>query len=470
MTPRGPCRLALLLLALCSIGDAAAEPSPVLLWPDGAPGSAARDAPELVRLSPLGEHIVSGVHRPSITPFLPAPAHASGAAVIVIPGGGHRELWMDHEGYRVARWLADQGVAAFVLKYRLAQEPGSAYTIEGDELADVQRALRLVRSRAAQWHIDVHRLGLIGFSAGGELAALAGTRPGAGVPAADDPIERESGAPDFMALIYPGIPKDLTISAATPPAFLLCGELDSPVIADGVPRLFQALKAAGASAELHVLAGAGHGFGIRAGNSASVSSWPSLFYDWLEQRALVTGATAGAASISEQMRRGIPGAQPVAVYSDAQLAAAAQALLQRSPAPTLVKWAALTPDLPFAAGGAHLSFWKPSFIVGGAHGGDAGINFWNLYSGGHINLGFPASGSAATLLDCRLLSTGKIGYRIYAGDPATLSSQGHLPLASGHLLLLVPGSAPEGEVSVELWPSPPHARVGFFGCDLWRVD
>ncbi|HEY4975501.1 MAG TPA: hypothetical protein VII41_17950, partial [Steroidobacteraceae bacterium] len=146
---------ALLLLARCSIAlAAAAEPAPVLLWPDGAPGSQQPASPDQVRLSPLGEHIVSGVHQPSITPYLPAAGHASGAAVIVIPGGGHRELWMDHEGYRVGRWLADHGIAAFVLKYRLAQEAGSTYTIEGDELADVQRALRLVRHQAAPWHID----------------------------------------------------------------------------------------------------------------------------------------------------------------------------------------------------------------------------------------------------------------------------------------------------------------------------
>jgi acetyl esterase/lipase len=185
MPPHWPGRALLLLLSLCSM-VAVAEPLPLLLWPDGAPGSQGRDAPERVRQSPLGEHIVTGVHRPSITPYLPAAAHASGAAVIVIPGGGHRELWMDHEGYRVGRWLSDHGIAAFVLKYRLAQEPGSTYTIEGDELADVQRALRLVRSRVAQWHIDLHRIGVIGFSAGGELAALAGTRPGAARPAAGD--------------------------------------------------------------------------------------------------------------------------------------------------------------------------------------------------------------------------------------------------------------------------------------------
>jgi acetyl esterase/lipase len=470
MTLHWPCRPGLLLLlALCSIA-ATAEPAPMLLWPDGAPGSQGHDAPEQVRLSALGEHIVTGVHRPSITPYLPAAGLASGAAVIVIPGGGHRELWMDHEGYRVGRWLSDHGIAAFVLKYRLAQEPGSTYTIEGDELADVQRALRLVRSEGAQWHVDAHRLGVLGFSAGGELAALVATRPGAARPGAADPIERESAVPDFMALIYPAIPKDMTLSAATPAAFLLCGDSDSPAIAQGVPNLFAALKAAGASAELHVLAGIGHGFGIRAGNPPAVAEWPWLFYRWLDGRGLLTGGQAGLAPISEPMRTGFPGAHAVAEYSDVQLVAAAQATLAVPSPPTLVRLAALTPDVPFAIGGAHLSFWKPSFVLGNADGGEAGVNFWNLYNEGHINVGFVATGAAATLMDCRMLSSSNFGYRIYAGDPAALGIHGQAPLVSGHLLLLVAAGTPAGEVSVELWPSAPRARIGFFGCDLWRVE
>ncbi len=125
----------------------AQEPQSILLWPNGAPGSQGKTADELVRLTEQGEHIISRVHRPSITPYLPAAATATGAAVIVIPGGGHRELWMDHEGYRVGGWLSDHGVAAFVLKYRLAHEEGSTYTVLGDALGDVQRAIRLVRSR-----------------------------------------------------------------------------------------------------------------------------------------------------------------------------------------------------------------------------------------------------------------------------------------------------------------------------------
>ncbi len=120
-----------LLSPMCAHAAALAT---VLLWPNGAPGSEAKTAAESVRITEQGEHIVSSVHRPSITPYLPE--KASGAGVIVIPGGGHRELWMDHEGYRVGQWLEDHGIAAFVLKYRLANEPGSTYTVEGEELAD----------------------------------------------------------------------------------------------------------------------------------------------------------------------------------------------------------------------------------------------------------------------------------------------------------------------------------------------
>src|SRR6187402_3163084 len=121
------------------------------LWPNGAPGSEGKTAAEKVRVTDGGDHVVSSIHRPSITPYLPDRSAATGAAVIVAPGGGHRELWIDHEGYNVAQWLRERGIAAFVLKYRLAREEGSSYTIEGNALADIQRAIRVVRSNAAQW-------------------------------------------------------------------------------------------------------------------------------------------------------------------------------------------------------------------------------------------------------------------------------------------------------------------------------
>lgn len=275
-----------LLLAL-SISAKAAEPDPIFLWPKDAPGSEGKTAEEAVRISPQGDHIVSSVHRPSITPYLPSKETASGAAVIVIPGGGHRELWMDHEGYRVAQWLSERGVAAFVLKYRLAAEPGSSYTIEGHSLPDVQRAIRLVRSRAREWGIAPDRIGVIGFSAGGELAARAGTHYDAGNTSASAPIDRESSKPAFQALIYPAIPRDMKLSKETPAAFLLCGENDRPDISQGLAQLYLALKQAEVPVELHILTGAGHGFGMRDGNPRAVSNWISLFYDWLDTRALL---------------------------------------------------------------------------------------------------------------------------------------------------------------------------------------
>jgi acetyl esterase/lipase len=275
------CGAAMVLAIVCAC-SAAAEPQSILLWAKGAPSSEGKTAEEIVRVNEGGEHIVSGIHRPSITPYFPAKEKSSGAAVIVIPGGGHRELWMDHEGYSVAKWFSDHGVAAFVLKYRLARETGSTYTIEGTELADVQRAIRMVRSRAQEWGLDPERIGVMGFSAGGELAVLASTRYHPGTGGAADPIERESSKPAFQALLYPAIPSGLKFSKETPPAFLVCGEDDRPDIAQGLPEMYLALERAGVAAELHVYAKTGHGFGIRESNRSPVSSWPQILLEWME--------------------------------------------------------------------------------------------------------------------------------------------------------------------------------------------
>lgn len=280
-------RFVLVMLLCLPFGALAAEPQPVLLWPDGAPGSEGRTAPETTRMTAAGEHVVSSVHHPAIIPYLPDAAAATGAAVIVIPGGGHSDLWMDHEGANVARWLQSRGIAAFVLKYRLAREKGSTYTIEGHALADTQRAIRLLRSRAAAFRIAPDRIGVAGFSAGGELAALAGTRFDEGQANAPDIIERASSRPSFMGLIYPAIPAQMPLSADTPPAFMACGERDRATISEDLPKLYLRFKAAGVSAELHVFAAVGHGFGIRPNMPASVAVWPSLFVTWLSSRGLL---------------------------------------------------------------------------------------------------------------------------------------------------------------------------------------
>jgi len=270
------------LLFGCCIGVYAAEPQVVPLWPNGAPGSEGKTVEEAVRITPGGDHVVSSVHRPSITVYLPAKETATGAAVVIAPGGGHSELWMDHEGYNVAKWLSERGVAACVLKYRLAREKGSSYTIERHAFADMLRAIRVVRNRASAWGIDPLRVGVMGFSAGGELAALAATRYDAGVENAPDLIDRESSKPAFFALLYPAIPKEMKLSKETPPAFLACGENERLNISQGLPQLYLAIKQAGASAELHVFAGVGHGFGLRETTRGAVAAWPARFREWLD--------------------------------------------------------------------------------------------------------------------------------------------------------------------------------------------
>jgi acetyl esterase/lipase len=265
-----------------AIADA---PQTIVLWPGGAPGSALRSSPEKVRLNEQGEHIVSNVHAPSITVYLPR-RNTTGAAAIVIPGGGHAELWMDHEGANVAEFLAGHGVAAYVLKYRLARAPGSTYTVEGESLADVQRAIRLVRSRAAQWNLDPDHIGVIGFSAGGELAALAGSRYDEGAQNSADPVERMSSRPRFQALVYPAIPHGLKPAPDAPPAFLLCGSEDQPAVSLGLAELYLEFRRVGAHAELHIYDGVGHGFGLRPGNSGPVAAWPQRFLEWLDQRGI----------------------------------------------------------------------------------------------------------------------------------------------------------------------------------------
>jgi acetyl esterase/lipase len=275
-------------LFICScFGFACAQQEPIKLWPKGAPGAEGSVTPETVRLTPDGEHVLSNIQEPSIIPYLPGKAAATGAAVIVAPGGGHSELWMDHEGYAVAEWLSDHGVAAFVLKYRLAKQKNSTYTVEDTELGDMQRAIRTVRSRSTEWGVDPARIGVMGFSAGGELAALASTRYDEGTPSSDDPVERASSKPDFQALLYPAIPHDRKLTADTPRAFLACGGNDRPDISQGLPELYLALTRLHVSAELHIYAGVGHGFGVRKTNPAPVSGWTSLFLEWMDAQGLL---------------------------------------------------------------------------------------------------------------------------------------------------------------------------------------
>jgi acetyl esterase/lipase len=280
-------RTSLLLLLLCGVSLAAA-PSEIRLWPNGAPGSEGKTATEVAE-PPNQAHgylKVTGVHQPSLTVFLPPADKASGAAMIIAPGGAHMFLNYDQEGTNVAEYLNTIGVAGFVLKYRLAREPGSTYKVEEHALADAQRAIRLLRARAAEFNLNPARIGIMGFSAGGEVAALAATRFDAGKPDATDPVDRQSSRPDFDALIYPGIRANTyTIPKDMPVTFLLCADNDrGPSTA--LAALYPMLKAAGIQTEVHVYATGGHGFGINPNTrnpSPAATTWQLRLGDWLKQ-------------------------------------------------------------------------------------------------------------------------------------------------------------------------------------------
>src|SRR5437867_5634111 len=260
---------------------AASEQQEISHWPGGAPGSEGKTDQEIVQGGTNGERSVYRINNPSITPYLPPKDKANGAAVIVIPGGGHRVLAIDHEGYNVAQWLSERGIAAFVLKYRLARETNSTYQVEVHALADTQRAIRLVRSRAQEWGIDPARVGVMGFSAGGELAAFASMRFDNGVEDAADELDRQNSRPAFQALIYPGSSRKIELSKDSPPAFLACAYNDRPDIAEGLAEVYLRFKRAGVPAELHIYGSGGLGFGVRASNRKPVATWPARFEEWL---------------------------------------------------------------------------------------------------------------------------------------------------------------------------------------------
>ena len=277
-------------LVLTVVASAAEIPKEIPLWPKGAPGSEGKTAPEKVEKSDSGELRVSSIRNPSMTPYLPSKDKAKGTAVLVIPGGGHRMLAITHEGYNVGEWLANRGIAAFVLKHRLAREEGSTYKIEVESFADAQRAIRLIRSQAREWNIDPARLGAIGFSAGGELVWQITARYDAGTADSADPVEREASRPAFQALIYPGRSVDIQPTKDSPPAFLAAAYNDRQDIAEGLAEVYLRFKRAGAPAELHMYSTGGHGFGLRPTNNRPVGSWMVRFEEWLVESGFVKRA------------------------------------------------------------------------------------------------------------------------------------------------------------------------------------
>lgn len=276
-----PARILLAALFLPAVLGAAERAAEIPLWPGSAPGSEGKTAKEVVVTSASGEQSVWSIHNPSLTPYLPAPKNANGTAILVIPGGGHRNLAITHEGYNVAQWLSERGIAAFVLKHRLARETNSTYKIEVESFADTQRAMRLIRSRAQEWKIDPARLGAIGFSAGGELVNMVCARADAGKADASDSIDRQSSRPDFQGLIYPGRSGDIQPTKESPPVFLACSYTDRKDISEGLAEVYLRFKKAGVPAELHIYSTGGHGFGLRANNHKPVGAWAARFEEWM---------------------------------------------------------------------------------------------------------------------------------------------------------------------------------------------
>ena len=278
------------------------------LWPHGAPGEPPHPAPE-VNTTTSKDNLVAGrsvirlgnVSDPTLTLYKPKGRNTR-TAVLVFPGGGYQILAIDLEGTEICRWLNSLGVNCILVKYRVPDS--GPYPKSAAALQDAQRAMGLVREHAAAWHIDPHRIGVIGFSAGGYLAAAISTMDQQRVYTPIDAADKLSCRPDFAMLIYPGyiavaeedmkLNSAIHVTANTPPAFLVQAE-DDPVHVENVIQYFLALKHAGVPAQMHVYAYGGHGYGLRpvtqstyindvpASNKTPlpISHWPSLAAAWM---------------------------------------------------------------------------------------------------------------------------------------------------------------------------------------------
>jgi acetyl esterase/lipase len=306
--------LALSLVVLVRAAAADEELKTYPLWPDGAPGALGKDA---------GNENNPG-DIPTITVFRPDPEKATGAAVVICPGGGYGFLATEHEGSEVAHWLNSLGVTGVMLKYRLGPRYRHPVMIE-----DAQRAIRTVRARAKEWGLDPGRVGILGFSAGGHLASTAATHFDAGKPDAPDPIDRESCRPDRAVLVYPVIalstpyghtgslknllgddpPRDLVESLSnelqvtkdTPPTFLAHTNEDTGVPPENSLLFAMAMRKAKVPVELHLFEKGQHGLGLGTGwakrniaPNESFQAWPKLCATWLKGQGFLTRSSTGA--------------------------------------------------------------------------------------------------------------------------------------------------------------------------------
>jgi acetyl esterase/lipase len=309
--------LALLSMALPATAANLPDGEPALdsrdhisLWPQGlAPGDKVLPSPQRIversTAPALPDRYIDHVSQPYLAVY--RPARPNGNALLVIPGGGYQRVVLDKEGTDlVPAFVEHGGTTLFVLRYRL---PGEGRADREAALADAQRALRLIRHRAVEWSIDPYRIGTMGFSAGGHLAARLGTGFNRGVYPATDAIDAESARPDFQLLVYPVIDMrgadthagsrdrllgiapgpDLLqrysmqtqVNADTPPTFLLHAGDDEVVPVSNSLLFYQALRAAGVPSEMHLFPHGGHGFGTRATNGLTTAAWPQLALDWI---------------------------------------------------------------------------------------------------------------------------------------------------------------------------------------------
>jgi len=281
----------------------------VALWPGTAPGSQGLALTESItersQDPQVHDRFVAGVVRPRLLVF--RANRPNGTGVILAPGGSYVREVLDKEGFETARWLAARGVSAFVLLYRL---PGEGHAQRADvPLQDAQRAVRLVRGRARDFGLDPQRIGFLGFSAGGHVAASVATRFDAKVYAAVDALDAGSARPDFSLLLYPVISMDPSVAhggsrdallgkapsnaaltsaslenavtAATPPTLLILTGDDTVVVPENSLRYHAALQRHGVPAELHIFARGKHGFGIRGAQGLPVGNWPEVAWAWL---------------------------------------------------------------------------------------------------------------------------------------------------------------------------------------------
>ncbi len=273
------------------------QPSPghetISIWPGAAPGAPESMPPE-ADMTTAKDKLIAGrpvmrlgnVVKPTLTVYAPK-GHNTGAAVIVFPGGGYRILAIDLEGTEVCDWLNRQGVTCLLLKYRVPET--GPYPKSSAALQDAQRAMGLAREHAAEWHIDPHRIGVLGFSAGGHLASAVSTHYDHRLYEPVDAADQLSCRPDFAVVIYPGYlaladqnfapNPEIHPTADTPPTFVLQAE-DDPVHVENAVVYFMALKNAKVPAELHVYSEGGHGYGLRR-TDLPITGWPDLVDIWL---------------------------------------------------------------------------------------------------------------------------------------------------------------------------------------------